>query len=272
MTPFKNIMAVFKLLAKTNCRKCDEPTCLAFAAAVFQGRRSLEACPHIDPDVAGQYGRKSIRDRADAAATAQMEELLGPFRAQMRSVDFKAAAERLDGRFVNGRLTIKILGKDFSVDADGCLYSDIHIHEWIALPFFQYILEGQGVPPSGRWVPLRELDNGKDWDQFFIHRCEKPLKRMADTYTDLFEDMIHLFNGRPVEKHYQSDISLVLHPLPKLPMLICYWKEDEGLDSSLNIFFDARAERNLPIESIYRLAAGLVQMFEKLAVRHGLSN
>ncbi len=92
---------------------------------------------------------------------------------------------------------------------------------------------------------------------------------MADSHTDLFEDMMQLFNGRQVDNHYSSDISLVLHPLPKVPLLICYWKPEDDLASDLNIFFDSNAEENLNIESIYTLGAGLVIMFEKLALRHG---
>ena len=82
--------------------------------------------------------------------------------------------------------------------------------------------------------------------------------------------MVHIFSGQQVEKHYDSDISLVLHPLPKFPILICYWKPEDGLDSDLNIFFDAIAEDNLHIDMIYTIAAGMVVMFEKLAERHGI--
>ena len=81
--------------------------------------------------------------------------------------------------------------------------------------------------------------------------------------------MIDIFNGRQVENHYQSDISLILYPLPKVPILICYWKPDDGLDSELNLFFDSNAEENLNIESIYTLGAGLVVMFEKITLKHG---
>jgi hypothetical protein len=63
--------------------------------------------------------------------------------------------------------------------------------------------------------------------------------------------------------------SLVLHPLPKVLLLICYWKPEDDLASDLNIFFDSKAEENLNIESIYTLGTGLVIMFEKLALRHG---
>ena len=93
---------------------------------------------------------------------------------------------------------------------------------------------------------------------------------MADQYTDLFNDMLEIFNGRQVENHYSSDISLVLHPLPKVPMLISYWKPDDGLESDLNLFFDATIEDNLNIEAIYTLGVGLVTMFEKISLRHGI--
>ena len=81
--------------------------------------------------------------------------------------------------------------------------------------------------------------------------------------------MLQTFRGRPEEDNCGADISLVLHPLPKIPLLIRYWKPDDGLESSLNLLFDSTAEDNLTIESIYALGTGLVQMFEKIALTHG---
>ena len=59
--------------------------------------------------------------------------------------------------------------------------------------------------------------------------CEKPLKRIADAYTDLFEDMLHIFSAKQVKNVHDSDISIVLYPLPKVPVLICYWRPEEGI-------------------------------------------
>ena len=47
----KNAMEIFKILPRNNCRDCRVPTCLAFAAAVFKGEKSLEECPHVDKTV-----------------------------------------------------------------------------------------------------------------------------------------------------------------------------------------------------------------------------
>lgn len=78
-----------------------------------------------------------------------------------------------------------------------------------------------------------------------------------------------MFDGREVESQFASDISIVLYPLPKVPVMICYWRPEDGIGSSLNLFFDTTADENLGIDGIYSLCAGLVNMFNKLAQQHG---
>jgi hypothetical protein len=263
----KNAMEIFKLLEKSNCRECNEKTCLAFAAAVFQGKKQLDECPRLGSDVIERFG---VKNEKGTTLEQDMDAAVEQLKKKIATIELSSSAQRLGARFSGDKLTIKILGKDFSLDSKGNVATDIHAHAWIMIPVLNYIIGGGGTPVSGKWVPFRELEGGKTWYRLFGQRCEKPLKRVADTYTDLFEDMIHIFNGKPVENHYASDISLVLHPLPKVPILICYWKPEDGLESSLNIFFDSNAENNLNIESIYSLIAGLVRMFEKIALRHGI--
>ncbi|NQT03355.1 MAG: acetyl-CoA decarbonylase/synthase complex subunit gamma [Planctomycetes bacterium] len=41
---------IFKLLPKTNCKKCGMPTCLAFAMALAQKRTKLEDCPDVSEE------------------------------------------------------------------------------------------------------------------------------------------------------------------------------------------------------------------------------
>jgi hypothetical protein len=259
-------MEIFKLLDKSNCRECSEKTCLAFAAAVFQGRRQLNDCPKLDKKIIERFEGKTEKHQS---IEQDMDEFVESLKRRISGVDLESAAKRLGGLFSNGKLTIKVLGKDFSVDTKGNLSSEIHIHPWVSIPVLSYIVDGAGIPVSGKWVPFRELEQGKIWYRLFRQRCERPLKQVADTYTSLFKDMLHIFNGRQVENLYSSDISLVLHPLPKVPILVCYWEPEDGLESSLNIFFDSTAEENLNIEALYALGTGLVQMFEKIALSHG---
>ncbi len=95
------------------------------------------------------------------------------------------------------------------------------------------------------------------------------MKRLADTYTDLFDDLVHIFGGKRADDQFESDIAVLLYPLPKVPMIICYWKPDDGLASSLNVFFDKSADDNLHIGSVLTMGSGIAMMLDKLSQRHG---
>jgi len=267
MAKFNNTMDVFKLLPKTNCRKCNKPTCLAFAAAVFQGQVSLGDCPFIDENTLNTYGSK--KDKYESNSDRGFIKAMGQLKEKIKQTNLESRAGILGGKFSNDRLTLKIMGKDFRVDINGEISTDIHVNHWIAPPVLNYILSGKGLALTETWVPFRELETSRDWSRFFEHQCVRHLKKVADSSPSFFEDIIELFNGKPVENHYDADISLIIKPLPLLPILICYNHPEDGLESDLNLFFDTTADKNLPIENIYTLTTGLANMFEKLAATHG---
>jgi len=45
---------IFKLLPKTNCKECGEPTCLAFAMKLATGKAELTLCPYISEEAKSQ--------------------------------------------------------------------------------------------------------------------------------------------------------------------------------------------------------------------------
>ena len=44
------VLDILKLLPRTNCRACGQPTCMVFAVQVGQGAQSLKDCPHLDQE------------------------------------------------------------------------------------------------------------------------------------------------------------------------------------------------------------------------------
>lgn len=266
MSTLKNPLEILQLLDKSNCRECGESTCLAFAGAVFRGRRRLGECPKLDPEI---VARVTGEGEDPASSDQARDEYLAKLKEGIAGIDLARAAERIGARFSGGKLTLEVLGKEFSVDAAGKLYADIHINPWVSVPFLHYVLYGKGVPAAGRWVSFRELQDGRERYPLFRKRCEEPMKNVADRHPDLFDYMVHVFSGKQVEKQFRSDISVVLHPLPRVPLMVCYWLPDGGLASSLNVFFDRTADQNLDIGALFSLGAGLAAMFEKLGARHG---
>ncbi|MFP3982560.1 MAG: DUF3786 domain-containing protein [Desulfurivibrionaceae bacterium] len=265
MAEIKNPLEVYKILPQTNCGKCYFSTCLAFAAAVIKGEAQLTDCPDLDKASIEEFAPK-IATRA--SSDWKQEEVLASLQKQVAALDLPSKASALGGKIVGDKLSLKSLGKDFLVDPEGNVTSECHTHAGLTIPLLSYILQSSGVEISGEWVPFRELEGGGAMNPLFIQRGEIRLKNIADRHTDLFEDLVGLFSGERADKEFFSDIALILYPLPKVPILICYWKPEEDLESVLNIFFDSTADRHLNISSIFSLAVGFVMMMEKIAVKH----
>jgi len=50
---------IFKLLPKTNCKECGDPTCLAFAMKLAAGKASLSACPYVSEEAKAKLSEAS---------------------------------------------------------------------------------------------------------------------------------------------------------------------------------------------------------------------
>jgi ArsR family metal-binding transcriptional regulator len=46
--PIPRILDILRLLPKTNCRGCGQPTCMVFASQVSEGAKDPEDCPPLD--------------------------------------------------------------------------------------------------------------------------------------------------------------------------------------------------------------------------------
>ena len=114
----KNAMEIFQLLDKSNCRECGEKTCLAFAGAVFTGQKQLGQCPKLDGETIARFGGGSAKR---SAIEQERDEGLQKLQAKVAAIDLAAAAERIGADFAGDRLTLKVLGKNFSVDTRGKL-------------------------------------------------------------------------------------------------------------------------------------------------------
>ncbi|MFZ1986814.1 MAG: (Fe-S)-binding protein, partial [Desulfatitalea sp.] len=119
MSRFQNLMEVLKVLPKTNCRQCREKTCLAFSAVVFKGEKELALCPYVAPEILEKYGTQKRQTRN---IDEDMDNAVNQLKQKIRQIDLAAAAGRIGSRFDGHKLTLKVMGKEFSVDANGTLF------------------------------------------------------------------------------------------------------------------------------------------------------
>lgn len=257
-------LEIYKLLPQSNCKRCVLPGCLAFAAAVVGGQKKLTDCPDLSKD---SIEKLSENLQTRSTMEPQQPEFIDRLLEKIVTLDRAAVAKERGASYADGIITVASLGKNFHVDSTGQMKSTCHIIPWVQAPILSYICHEEHQQITGRWISFREIKGGIDWRGLFKSRCETPLKLLADSHPELLNDLIDLFLGKEVEG-FEADIALVLHPLPHIPICICYQSADGDLESDLNIFFDECCAVNLHIKSLYTLCAGLVKMFEQIAVHH----
>ena len=47
--PRPRVIDILKLLPKTNCKKCGQPTCIVFASLAVEGGKGADDCPALEP-------------------------------------------------------------------------------------------------------------------------------------------------------------------------------------------------------------------------------
>ena len=264
MATMNNPLELYKLLNKSNCKKCMLPSCMAFAVAVIQGKKKIGDCPDLDPQTVEKLsGRVETRKNLED----EQAERLNALKREISTVDFDAAAKRIIASVDREQLSVNCLGKNFSIDSAGELTSECHNNLWVHAPLLNYILHCKGRDLTGDWVHFNQLQGARDWSRFFAHRCEESLKQLAEAHTELFFEILALFGVRTING-MDADHSMVIYPLPRVPFTINYWEPETGFASELNILFDSSTTDNINIESIYLLGRGLVEMFRALIVRH----
>ncbi len=265
MGAINNAMEVFDHLNKSNCRECGEKTCLAFASKVFLGNTSITKCPHLTNDVYAKFGNSVSSKKTEGE---EQEKYISSLVERIVQLDFQETAQRIGGYVTDGNLYVDILGKKFGLSKQGQFMTDLHIIPWVVMPCIDYMLKCKGAQLTGNWISFRELKGGREKYGLFNKRGEEVLKVLADKYTDFFKDIVPMFSGKKVAEEFESDVSVVLAPFPLVPLMICYWKPDDGLESTLNLFFDETVEQNLGVESAFFIGTGFAQMLEKLSEHH----
>ncbi|MCI5132033.1 MAG: DUF3786 domain-containing protein [Candidatus Electrothrix sp. EH2] len=260
----KNPLELYKHLDQSNCRRCLLPSCMAFSVAVIQGKKKLSDCPCLSVEKingisGGIVQKKSMKEEQDAYLASLQEEIARQ--------EFGDIARRLNLPFSDGIVEVRCLGKYFRIDAQGGMTSECHCNNWVHIPILHYLLRSKGRQPAGEWIDFPAIQDSGGKERFFAHRCEESMQQLVDENTELFFEILELFEAEE-SKESKADKACILYPLPKVPFLINYWEAEESFPSKLNILFDSTVSVNSNVESVYMIGRGMVEMFHQLIIRH----
>lgn len=123
-----------------------------------------------------------------------------------------------------------------------------------------YLNQNSSIEPSGQWVSFRELPGGSLYLQPFKQRAVGPLVRAFGEHPASLLTAGRALGGATGE---WAEASIIICPLPRLPVAVLLWGGDEEFPAEGNFLFDASAPLWLPTEDYVVLASVVARRLAK---------
>ncbi len=121
----------------------------------------------------------------------------------------------------------------------------------------EYLVGAKELEPSGRWVSLKDLKGGRGFAQSHPLPLELVLRRYGND-PDGFRDKGLALGGEPAS---YGDLSFILRALPRIPVLLIFWRGDEEFPPRLNFLFDLTASQHMRLDALYGLAIEVIKRY-----------
>jgi hypothetical protein len=244
-----NPLEAYKKLPRTNCGKCSAGTCMSFAVQVLRGMISSSECPELDKE-----SKKEIDAMLSNAGDWKEKRIEALFR-DISKIDFSIIAKGIGATVEKDKLKVLYMGKKVSVSHSNF---DQKLNIWDMLLVLMYIKQAGKHSLSGKWVAFRDLKDGIIRSESFHGACEVSLARMYEKNKEYFINKLNAI-GAVTVSGFSSEHSYVIHPLPKVPLLILLWTGDEEFGAECKVLLDATATDFLDVEALLYLGMELVR-------------
>ncbi len=251
-----NAIELYKKLPRQNCGRCCQKACMPFALSVIKGDANLSECPLLSEEY--------VRSMSNSITHSDWQaELIRSLRIKIEDLDLSTVTDDLGGDFRNGRLFINCLGREFEIFPGGEIQSQGHMTPWINILLLHYLNTHGRSGLSGKWVSFSELKSGMIKASSFLRDAEEPIKNLLENNCErASESLMRL--GAEQTADFPAPHAWRLFLLPKVPVVILYWPEEDEFPAKVRILFDQTADRFLDVESLMFLLEGLIENMERL--------
>jgi len=263
-----NPLDFLKYTPRSNCGRCGQPTCLAFAVAVTRGGVSPGHCPFIDPaDLpaagTGQAASADGRDELDA-------DLVARLRSKILHQDLEAVAARVGADWLpeqSGRLRFRYLGRQAEISKAGLrLDGREPADPRDRILLYKYVSCAGGRVPAGDWIGMESLPNSLAKVRTLATYCELRLAGRFAGRARRLAELCRCLGAEPVLEGRTATVGVVVPVLPYVPHCLLFWDEEpeDGFEARVKILFDRHVMDFLDIESLVFSAERLADRLAEL--------
>lgn len=257
-----------RILPKTNCKECGYQTCIAFAGMVVSEKLPLKNCPHIRPDIL-ESAQQELEEQYRQGKWLKKDmarEALDYAKDKAASMNLEDIAARISGEFLIDQGTQKIqvpcFKKRLSITKAGIWdQSGNELSKNEQTFVYIHLARGGASRPTGNMKSLKEFPNTVSKIVTMHERVETPLKKAFGAYPERLGASCEASGGIAAKERYPAcDLAYEFWAFPKVPVVLLFWKENDGFEADVKLLFDETIIEHLDIEAILFLSEHLCQM------------
>jgi hypothetical protein len=156
-----------------------------------------------------------------------------------------------------GAYLLRCYGRDFHVNpcemliscptARGAIFLG-KLKDFFRLAVLWYMANAKEIPPTGRLVRPTDVKGGH---RFTVGTHLLPLDAIAQRFARDTEGFLRLGREYGAEEFPGAgDAALRFHPLPRVPLTLVLWLEDEEFPPRVDLFFDSTCEFQLALSDV----------------------
>ncbi len=115
----------------------------------------------------------------------------------------------------------------------------------------RYLIHAKDIPLTGRLIKPANVKGG---DLFFRGSHILPLDGLAKRYGENRQSFLKKGDELCAEVLNYGDASVRLLPMPKIPVTLILWLQDEEFPARADLLFDSSCELQVPIDIIWSIA------------------
>lgn len=155
---------------------------------------------------------------------------------------------------------VEFLGEDYWVNPHSQTVTPVNrqapLEPYLPLVLIIFLLNSSDIPLQNQMVSERELPGG---ELFFRHLHSLPGHVLEESFGGRPTGLLHAALALGARRLDISPASIEFLPLPRVPVAIHLWPEDEEFSARCTFTFDASIHMQLPLDAIWALVQVLVQ-------------
>ncbi len=206
---------------------------------------------HIEHHVKKQDSRIELVPLKTIWGEAKAWETLSSLKPKDVSAGAKTTYDATTGTYI-----IKSFGVDFVVSpAERTITSDNpqatifldRYKDFFRLALLWYMTSAKDIPPSGRLTRPIDVKGGQ---RFFTGTHVLPLDRIQEKFAK--DKAGFILRGLKFGAEIVSfgDASIRLYPMPRVPVTVIHWLEDDEFPARTSLFFDSTVDYQISLSDI----------------------